>query len=255
MPEDGGSPAVPEEAPATPAEADPAPPDLGDATGDATASPKPKPTARRARARARRILRALHRDAGYLAVGLTVVYAVSGLAVNHILDWNDGDPSFKSYQTIHPLETNPLPEDDAAAVAAVLGQLAIDETPRETYRISPELLEITFTYRTLHVDADLGEIIEEGQEPRPFLHVVNWLHLNRGKRAWTYIADAYAVGLLFLAISGMFMLGGRQGLIGRGGILILLGALVPILYVTLAPTEAPKPKTEEASETLPAPGD
>jgi hypothetical protein len=29
-------------------------------------------------------LRALHRDFGYLAVGLTFVYALSGLAVNHI---------------------------------------------------------------------------------------------------------------------------------------------------------------------------
>ncbi len=31
-------------------------------------------------------LRALHRDIGYLAVGLTFVYAASGLAVNHIED-------------------------------------------------------------------------------------------------------------------------------------------------------------------------
>ena len=30
----------------------------------------------------------LHRDIGYLAVGLTVVYAISGVAVNHRADWN-----------------------------------------------------------------------------------------------------------------------------------------------------------------------
>ena len=43
-------------------------------------------------------LRALHRDIGYLAVGLTVVYALSGLAVNHIGDW---DPNFDNYEHTH----------------------------------------------------------------------------------------------------------------------------------------------------------
>ena len=29
-------------------------------------------------------LRAVHRDFGYLAVGFTLIYAVSGIAINHI---------------------------------------------------------------------------------------------------------------------------------------------------------------------------
>jgi hypothetical protein len=40
--------------------------------------------------------------------------------------------------------------------------------------------------------------------------------------------------LLFLALSGMFMIKGKKGLIGRGAILVVLGAAVPILYVTLS---------------------
>jgi len=40
--------------------------------------------------------------------------------------------------------------------------------------------------------------------------------------------------LLFLAISGIFMLRGMLGIRGRGAILILAGAAVPILYVTFA---------------------
>ena len=41
------------------------------------------------------MLRALHRDFGYIAVGLTFIYALSGLAVNHIADW---DPNFENYE-------------------------------------------------------------------------------------------------------------------------------------------------------------
>jgi hypothetical protein len=40
--------------------------------------------------------------------------------------------------------------------------------------------------------------------------------------------------LLFLATSGLFMLAGRKGLLGRGGVLLVLGILVPVLYVVLS---------------------
>jgi len=32
--------------------------------------------------------RIIHRDFGYLCVGLTIIYAVSGIAVNHVDTWN-----------------------------------------------------------------------------------------------------------------------------------------------------------------------
>jgi uncharacterized protein len=182
------------------------------------------------RSRLRPWLRAVHRDAGYLAVGLTVVYAASGLAVNHIADW---DPSFQSYETTHELGAAIAGDDDAIA-KTVTSRLGIGETPREVYRASPEQLDIVFDKRTLHVDPGSGRVFDEGQRPRLLLRVANWLHLNRGKKAWTYIADAYAGGLLLLAASGMFMLPGKKGLVGRGGVLVFLGAAVPVAYVVLS---------------------
>jgi hypothetical protein len=77
-------------------------------------------------------------------------------------------------------------------------------------------------------------VVEEGQKPRFFIRVADWLHENRGKRAWTYVADTYAVLLLYLALSGLFMIPGRKGLKGRGAIIALAGAAVPVLYVVLS---------------------
>jgi hypothetical protein len=188
------------------------------------------PAPSRAVARVRAWLRALHRDAGYLAVGLTVVYALSGLAVNHIAAW---DPNFKSYESVRELG-GPLPADDRAATARVLGALGIAEAPRDVYRAAPDRLEITFDKRSLHVETATGRVVDEGQKPRFLLRAANWLHLNRGKKAWSYIADGYAVFLLFLATSGLFMLPGRRGILGRGAVLALVGAAVPILYVVLS---------------------
>ncbi len=184
-------------------------------------------------------VRAIHRDIGYVAVGLTVVYAASGLAVNHLTDWKDGDASFSSYSAEHELGPLPAPTGDAAAddlavSTAVLAKLGITEAPREVFRVGDGLLDLTFAKRTVHVETRTGHVVEEGQRPRFFLRAANWLHLNRGKKAWTYAADAYAAALLFLAFSGLFMIPGRKGLFGRGAVLVGIGVAIPVAYVTLS---------------------
>lgn len=171
-------------------------------------------------------LRAIHRDLGYLAVGLTLIYAVSGLAINHISDW---DPNFVTYQRERTIAAIPadVPDDDAIARArAALGV----GTPRSTYRAGDEI-HLEYDDKKLVVYGDSGVVVEQGRKPRFFLRVANWLHYNRGKKAWTYVADAYAVLLLYLAISGIFMIKGKKGLKWRGAILLSLGAAVPLIYV------------------------
>jgi hypothetical protein len=190
---------------------------------------EPRP-ARRLGPTIRGILRSLHRDAGYLAVGLTFVYAASGIAVNHLKDW---DPNFTHVAKVHQLKA-PLPASDDAAAAAVLGALHIAERPRELYRSGDQELEILFDKRTLHANVQTGTVTDEADEPRFLLRAANWLHLNRGKKAWTLVADVYAAGLLFLAASGIFMIPGRKGIAGRGALMVGLGAAVPILYVVLS---------------------
>jgi uncharacterized protein len=183
----------------------------------------------RSRLQLRAWLRAIHRDVGYLAVGLTFVYALSGIAVNHIAD---RDPSFDAYERTH--EVGPLSGDDAQIAEAVMARLEIEGKPREVYRASPSQLDVVFERRTLHIDNLSGHVIDEGQEPRLFFRMANWLHLNRGKKAWTYAADAYAAALLFLSMSGLFMIKGKKGLVGRGMVFVLAGIAVPVLYVTLS---------------------
>ncbi|HLU65898.1 MAG TPA: PepSY-associated TM helix domain-containing protein [Kofleriaceae bacterium] len=195
------------------------------------AAPAPRPLWRRAgvhlRKRWRAWLRAIHRDVGYLLVGLTFVYALSGLAINHIGEW---DPNFKMVVETHQLE-RPLPEDEVAAGEQVLAELGIEEEPRDAYWETDGTYQIYFDARTIVVDPKTLIARDAAEKPRFFLRVANWLHYNRGKEAWTYVADGYALLLLYLATSGLFMLKGRKGLIGRGAVLVALGVAVPVLYV------------------------
>lgn len=184
----------------------------------------------RSRIRWRPWVRAIHRDVGYFSVGLTFVYAVSGLAVNHIADW---EPNFRQVTRVHQLPL-PLPPDDASLAVGAQRLAGISTPVREVFRADEDALEVVFDRRTLHVDTRSGRVVEEGQEPRFFLRAANWLHLNRGKKAWTIIADAYAVFLLLLSLTGLWMFPGRKGLLGRAGVIAVAGALVPALYVTLS---------------------
>jgi hypothetical protein len=184
----------------------------------------------RAKLRWRPWLRAIHRDVGYFSVGLTIIYAASGLAVNHIADW---EPNFRETSQAHQLPL-PLPSGDEAAADYVRDALGIEAPLREHYRTGGHSLDVVFDQRTLHVDTTTGRVVEEALEPRFFLRVANWLHLNRGKKAWTIIADGYAVFLLLLSLTGLWMFPGRKGLFGRAGVITVAGALVPALYVLLS---------------------
>lgn len=179
----------------------------------------------------RRVLRASHRDLGYLAVGLTLTYAVSGIAVNHVADW---DPSFESFERTYQLET-PLPADDAAIAQQALAAAGVATAPEDVYRASDTRVDITVSEEhAVHVQTDTGVVVSSGRTGRPILRGINWLHLNRGKAAWTAFSDAFAAMLILLALSGMFMIKGRKGLVGRGAVLVTLGLLVPIGYLWLS---------------------
>lgn len=184
----------------------------------------------RPRIRLRPWVRAIHRDVGYFSVGLTFIYALSGLAVNHIADW---EPNFHQITRVHQLAL-PLPAEDDRIAETARAALGVAEPVREVFRADEHDVELVFDRRTLSVDTRTGRVVEQGQEPRFFLRVANWLHLNRGKKAWTIIADGYAVFLLLLSLTGLWMFPGRKGLLGRAGVIAALGALVPALYVTLS---------------------
>ena len=171
----------------------------------------------------RKLNNALHRDVGYLVVGLTIVYAVSGLAVNHRADWNPSYRTGKRTLRIAPIHATQRDEIVRQARAA----LSLGE-PRAVFRPDPATVQLFFESETYAVDLPTGAVIVDGVRKRPVLWEMNQLHLNTPKGAWTWIADLYALALLFVAVTGLFVLKGRTGITGRGAWLTALGAAIPL---------------------------
>ena len=111
----------------------------------------------------RRLNNVLHRDIGYLAVGLTVVYGVSGLAVNHVRDWNPSYSVEKVALTIAPIRAT----DRAEIIAEARQKLGVTQEPRNVFRPDPETLQLFFRDGNYSIDLPTGRVITERTRPGP----------------------------------------------------------------------------------------
>lgn len=207
--------------------------DLGstERPGTIDASPALPARPRRRRLRWRPLTRAVHRDVGYFMTALVLIYAISGVAVNHIDSWN---PSYAIEN--RPVDLGPLPGRDLPALQAeVVRRLGLEPASVKGHHLQSADQFVVFLDRGGDVKLQLstGKGVLKTVRARTGLMEMNVLHLNHLKGAWTWFADGVGVLLALLALTGLFMLGGGKGLMGRGKWWVLAGALVPVVFVVL----------------------
>ena len=78
-----------------------------------------------------------------------------------------------------------------------------------------------------------GQGVYESVRRRPVFYRINCLHINP-ERAWLVFSDAFAVALIVVSLTGVFVLRGRKGITGRGAIFAAAGLLVPLMFLLLA---------------------
>ena len=85
---------------------------------------------------------------------------------------------------------------------------------------------------SLMVNTRTGDAVYESLKRRPLLSDMVKLHYNPG-RWWTTFSDAFAVCLILITLTGMVMVKGPKGFWGRGGILFIIGIVIPVLFLVL----------------------
>jgi hypothetical protein len=172
--------------------------------------------------------RAFHRDIGYVAVALVLAYGLSGLAVNHIEDWNPNYKFDERAVTIAPLTGTP-----AEMAAQVIERLAIDRRiVRGHFQETEQRLRVFLDEgQEISVDIATGSGVVKTLSKRAVFFEVNSLHLNNLKGVWTWVADAFAIALIILAITGMTMMKGDRGFWGRGKYFVAAGLAIPVGFI------------------------
>ena len=85
---------------------------------------------------------------------------------------------------------------------------------------------------SLTVDLASGHAVYESIRKRPVLSSLNRLHYNPS-RWWTVFSDVFLAGLIVIVLSGLVMMRGPKGLRGRGGVELIAGILIPLLFIFL----------------------
>ena len=177
----------------------------------------------------RKVFRILHRDVGYVAAALTIIYSISGIAVNHIDDW---DPNY--IVTNDTLKIEPLADSMLTAEFTkqyVISKLGIKDSVINSFRTSPYEIDIFLERKTISANLKTGIVAVKSMKSRPVFRKMNYLHLNVAKRLWTWVADIFAVALILLTITGLFIIKGKKGFSGRGKWLFALGMAIPIGFL------------------------
>ena len=179
----------------------------------------------------RKWFRIIHRDFGYLFFGVTIVYAVSGIALNHLDDW---DPNYV-------IKTQNITVDDPALlngrpqkqdVTSFLELYGLEDEYKNHYNPSENTLKIFLDKGSVIINTNSGKGLIEEARRRIFIRESNYLHYNPIKY-WTWFSDLYAGALIVLAITGLFLVRGKRGIKGRGAWMTILGIVIPLIFLLI----------------------
>lgn len=171
--------------------------------------------------------RSIHRDLSFLFSGMILIYAISGFVMNHRDSIN---PHYTVTLTQHTVSDLPSQAGfSKQAVLDLMERVGVDEGYTKHYFPQPNHLKVFLKGgSTLEADIATGTVYYESLQRKPILSMMTTLHYNPGKW-WTWFADAFAFALIAITLTGLFMLKGKHGLWGRGGIELLIGIAIPLL--------------------------
>ncbi len=177
-------------------------------------------------------LRAIHRDLGYLYVGLIVSFAFSGILMNHRQAWH---PEKYTIETKR-IEIQRFQEYEFVITDEFVDNLVDElmiEDKLKRHLVRNGQLRMMFDNTEVEIDTKTGqgEIIHFIKTPL-ISHLIK-LHKNTSV-FWIYYSDIFGLSLITIAITGtMLFTRGKYTFRKRGWKLALAGILFPIIFLAL----------------------
>jgi hypothetical protein len=161
---------------------------------------------------------------------MTIVYALSGIYLNHRHDFN---PDYKIFLTEFQTDITPQTNITEAVVKKALTQQQRDIVYKKHYVNSEGLIKIFIENGEAVINPETGQASMSYLQRRPIIFEMNKLHKASIGTLWKWVSDAMAVILLFVAVSGLFLLKGKRGLKRWGWWWTIAGIIVPLFFALL----------------------
>ncbi len=178
----------------------------------------------------RKLLRVLHRDFGYFITAMTIVYALSGIYLNHRHDFN---PDYKIFIT--EFQVN-LPNQSVLTrsdIKSALQSVKKDVVYKKHYINNQGNIKVFIENGEAVINPSTGEGTLHYLQKRPFIFSMNMLHRATLGTVWKWVSDIMGVILIFVAVSGLFILKGKRGFNRWGWWFVLAGILVPLIFALI----------------------
>lgn len=184
------------------------------------------------RNRFRRYCRTVHSHLSFFFMGVILIYAVSGITMNHLKDFNP-----KYYITVNNYTVKetfpPSHKFNKNEIIQLLKEVGEQDNYIKHFYPNNSTMKVFLKSGSSYIlDTQTGNVAYEGIKKRPVFYQLSFLHYNPGTW-WTYFSDLSAVCLILICISGILMNKGKRGLFGIGGIELLAGILIPVLVLIL----------------------
>jgi uncharacterized protein len=177
-----------------------------------------------------KINRVTHRDIGYLIAGLTIIYAISGIALNHKNNWN---PNYvienRTFKTELQISKETFSKESAIDI---LKKVEEDVNYKAFNFPTGNKVTIFIDGGFVQINSLTGEGVIQKISRRPLFYQLNFLHYNPG-RWWKYFSDIFCVSLITVTITGLFIIKGKNGITKRGAILTIIGIILPLLFLLI----------------------
>lgn len=179
----------------------------------------------------RKYNRVLHRDLGYFFTGMVIIYSLSGIALNHRRDWNPNYIITQNKTSFQP--TQALLNSEMSAILDLLKTLGEEKNYKSHYNPSSQETKI-FLHNGASVllNFETKELTIESIKKRPIFNQLNFLHYNPGIW-WKWFSDIFCISLIIIAITGLFILKGKNGITHRGAWLVTIGIGIPLFLLVL----------------------
>lgn len=177
----------------------------------------------------RRLSLSWHRDLGYFFTPLIIIYCVSGIALNHL---DDFDPDFviekKTIELPKKYERSEITDEVVLEFSQLVGEdhFKIYDFPTDNR------LKIYYDNASLQINFTEQEGLYDKITKRHVIYETNVLHKN-SLHGWKWVSDIFAIMLILITITGAVILKGKYGFKRRGGWLMLAGFALPIAGILL----------------------
>jgi len=171
-----------------------------------------------------------HRDIAYFYVGLIISFSLSGIFLNHRQSWHPRRYTYDKKEISIPVPTSKEAVNEEFIANFTKEQNIHDELRR--FNIEGNNLRISYVSNDAQIDLTTGQGKIESYRTTPILGQMTKLHQDTSKW-WIYYSDIFGIGMLTIALTGMFIERGANSFKGRGWKLALIGIIFPLIFLFL----------------------